>query len=204
MKKVCIVVGHSAEDGGAYNEFFKLNEYDFNIGIAAMIAAEVHRRGVLPIIMFRDGYLDMIAALNETEAELAIELHCNAAENREAKGCTMLHWHSSVKGKALAQDLQDAIHPIFNEQDRGLKPIRSGENGAPFLQKTKMPSVILEPFFLSNNKSVGKAISVRRKMAKAVAMQIAKHLGGDISPNSLIESRIRAEEPTAVEPNLIG
>lgn len=30
MKKVCIVVGHSFKDGGAYNETFGMNEYGYN------------------------------------------------------------------------------------------------------------------------------------------------------------------------------
>ncbi|MCS0255816.1 N-acetylmuramoyl-L-alanine amidase [Vibrio alginolyticus] len=179
MKKVCIVVGHSCKDGGAYNETFGINEYGYNHPLASLLATELHKRDILPVIMYRDTYSRMIGDVNESGADYAIELHCNSVANKSVQGSETLHWHKSDKSQALAQRLQKAVAGLIGQRDRGLKPISNtgtDTRGWRFLMKTKMPAVILEPFFLSNDESLQKGLELREKLAVALAEAFAEHI----------------------------
>lgn len=182
MKTVCIVVGHSHIDGGCYNPKAKMNEYDFNHVLAGHIAERLHSRNVRPIIMYRgSSYSGMVKDVNATNADFAIELHCNGAKNKNAKGAETLYWHTSKASKALAARLQAPIHGLLNERNRGLKAIKKGERGWYFLNKTAMPAVLLEPFFLSNDKSLKLGLTLREQLANVIAGALADHVLNEVT-----------------------
>lgn len=176
MKSVCIVVGHSPKDGGCFNATHGLNEYDYNVVLSGLIAENLHRAGFKPVIVFRgDSYTGMVNDVNATGADIAIELHCNGVDNKSVQGTETLHWHNSKNGKRLAECLQKPIVAVIGENDRGLKPINDGGRGAPFLKLTKMPSAILEPFFISNDDSLASALELRSLLAHAVTTALVAY-----------------------------
>lgn len=177
MKTVCIVVGHSATSEGAYNEQLGIGEYDYNQVLASLIAEKIHRRNVRPIVMYRgDSYNEMVRDVNKTEADFAIELHCNGSSNSDVKGAATLYCHTSTKSKRLAERLQVAVHRLMDESNRGIKPKYDGDNGWLFLRYTDMPAVILEPFFISNTKSLQQGLAIREQLANVIANTLVEHV----------------------------
>ena len=59
--------------------------------------------------------------INDTEADFAISLHCNAF-NREASGTEVLYYHKSKTGEKIAKILQSSLVEALGINDRGIKP----------------------------------------------------------------------------------
>jgi N-acetylmuramoyl-L-alanine amidase len=117
-----------------------------------------------------------IKAINESKSDFAIESHFNGFSSPTAKGCETIYFslpgvgRFSKKGKKLAECIHNNTLDILNKKrradffiigvyDRGLKGMGDiirdfgkGETNArfAFLTKTKMPALILEPLFITN------------------------------------------------------
>lgn len=186
MKTVCIVVGHSATKGGAYNSEKKLGEYEYNHVLAGLIAERLHHQGVRPIIMYRgSSYTGMVNDVNATNADFAIELHCNSVGDNTVQGAETLYWHRSSRSQALAEKLQKPMVELLGENDRGIKPKLKGARGATFLRRTKMPAVILEPFFISNLESLENGLALREKLASTIANSLVEHVVKEVSSGKI-------------------
>jgi len=159
---IAICIGHSRKisgryDGGAYSEYLKISERDFNLKVATKLSAELTRKGIPSKIFDHyagNGYgyamADIAEQVKKAQATLAIELHFNSA-TPSATGHEWLYWHSSVKGKAIAEKFNDCFSKNFpNIKARGLKPIKKTDRGGKFLELTHCPAIIVEPFFGSN------------------------------------------------------
>jgi N-acetylmuramoyl-L-alanine amidase len=159
--KVAIIIGHSPSDKGACNSGFC--EFDYN----QIVAHSILEQSDLDIeIVYRDDYHSLPDKVNKTGADIAISLHCNAF-NKEASGCETLY-SGSKKGLELAQKVHAKILPVFGNPDRGIKKRRLKDRGGWILHKTKMPCVILEPFFIDNDEELKKAKRVYKEYAKAI------------------------------------
>lgn len=185
MKTVCIVVGHSAQDGGAYNAQLGINEYDYNHPLASSLAVKLHRRNIRPIIVYRNTYTGLPYDINQTDADYCIDLHCNAVSDSSVQGQEVLYWHKSKRGKALAQRLQQVIYGLFNERNRGAKPRQIGDDGWPLLKETNMPAIILEPFFISNSESLSKGIVLREELANQLANAFSQHIKEELHAENI-------------------
>lgn len=149
MKKICLIPGHSAKDSGAVSNDGKITEFNLNSKIVNDIKQKLKNNE--GIILFREHYFFLPEDINETNCDIAIEFHCNASENKMAEGCEVLFYHTSKNGEQLAQKFQNKIIEILKNKDRKIKPIKDHDRGWYFLKNTKMPALILEPFFISND-----------------------------------------------------
>lgn len=151
--KVALIVGHSVNDGGAYNENCGINEYRYNDIIVKQLAQGISKDypEIEPIIIYRDSYSKLPSKVNETFTDIAVEFHLNAAENKSAHGCEMLYWNNSTKGHELASMFQVNVTNRLKLKDRGVKPLKDNSRGGYLLKSTAMPTIIVEPFFLSND-----------------------------------------------------
>lgn len=151
--KVALIIGHSEKDGGAYNEKYKINEFEYNKEVVRLLADKIcsETPEINPIIIYRDSYSKLPNKVNETYSDIAIEFHLNAAENKSAHGCEMLYWQTSSKGLDLASCFQVNVSPTLGLRDRGIKALRGDSRGGYLLKKTAMPTIITEPFFVSND-----------------------------------------------------
>lgn len=166
MKTAAIIVGHSRVSQGAANPHCGTTEFEYNEPLAQLIADQLQKCGsVRPVIIYRDSYKTLSSKVNETGADIAIELHCNA-HNTEVSGTEMLHWHTSQNGKRLAQELQNAAVTTLGLPDRGVKPIDADDRGGYLLRHTSMPCVIVESFFIDNDDDL--AIGIEKRQALAV------------------------------------
>lgn len=167
MKKFAIVVGHGyGSDKGAVSQDGKVTEYDWNKELGEMIVKELPHSQ----LVFRDvPYSKLPAKINALGVDYAVELHLNSFHNPTATGVEMLYWHTSPKGKQLAEVVQKAAVTALGLPDRGVKPKNDGDRGAGILKNTSMPCIIAEFFFVSNPNDLKVATENKEKLAKAVA-----------------------------------
>lgn len=177
MKKVGLIVGHKPNAKGAVNKNSGITEFDFNSQLAPLIAEKLMEKGYDPVIIYRDTYSGLPTKVNNINPDIAVSLHCNAF-NSTASGSEVLYYYKSTKGKLLAECLQKELVHIMAESDRGVKPIaysyvgKAGDKGGWLVQKTSMPVVIAEPFFIDNNASLRRAQTKLKFLADAYAKGI--------------------------------
>lgn len=186
MKKVGIVVGHLPTDRGAYNKKHDMGEFDFNNMLAPLVAKHCRLMGMRPVIIYRETYNKLPnqvnAALDHDKDSICLSMHCNAF-NGSPNGSEVLHYKKSSASQALAQLLLDEITDCLGLRDRGLRPVdynyqgSSNDKGGYLLKKTKMPAVIVEPFFIDANSSLELALDKLDDLAKAYARGCARYFG---------------------------
>ena len=85
---------------------------------------------------------------NKADADVFISIHLNSAENKFATGVeTLRYGDCSEKTKELASNVQSKLVSATGFKDRGVK-IR---NNLYVLKHTKMPAILCEVGFISNN-----------------------------------------------------
>ncbi len=121
---------------------------------------------------------------NRVDADLFISLHCNAAENPSAAGFEI--WTS--KGETDADRFADAVFKAVSEAIPDLKlrfDISDGDNDKEkdfvVLRKTKMPAILIELGFLTNDRESTKLLSYdyTEKLCAAIANGIDKAFNDD-------------------------
>jgi N-acetylmuramoyl-L-alanine amidase len=179
---IAICIGHSRKikgryDGGAYSPWLDISERDFNLQVASHLSKHLAQNGIACKVIndyagggYGAAMQDAADQIKAMHASLAIELHFNSAFSG-ASGHEWLYWHSSAKGKALAQAFSSQFgkdHPGI--KSRGLKGITEQDRGGAFLRTTNCPSVILEPFFGSSQSDCQQITpeSVAKSYAKAL------------------------------------
>lgn len=191
--KVAIVVGHSSKDGGAVNITTGLNEFTYNSDLATMIASVIKGKysALESTIVFRGATLaSEVENINACEPNFSVSLHANAGGASQLvndpseflkKGGKIQDIISNPSGSetlfrddskwctALATVCQEEIVKALCLKNRGLKPtLRTGRGGMT-LYGTKQPIVIVEPFFISNDKDLLIALHKKKALAEAIA-----------------------------------
>lgn len=178
--KINISIGHCSKDKGAVTKDEQHSEYEFNSILAKLIKDILIQKGYEVIVTNRltdgggTGMTADVRAINGTNADISVELHCNAFNN-EASGCETLHWYRSANGKKLAQMIQSEMVTTLGNKDRGLKSINGKGRGATVLKETKMPMVITEPFFIDCPNDFSNAVNKIDKLALAIANGCIKY-----------------------------
>jgi N-acetylmuramoyl-L-alanine amidase len=173
---IAIIVGHSLESQGAVNGAAGMTEYRFNSALADKLAAELQASGHDTVVLLRKhGYRKIIEDVNATGADIAISLHCNAF-NTKASGAETLYWNSSSKGLLLAKCVLEEVVRALGNINRGTKPIKSGDRGAPLLKGTTMPCIIAEPFFIDNDTELANASAKKGDLITAYANGVSNYL----------------------------
>lgn len=107
-------------------------------------------------VMWFDGdYRDRQKAANEAGVDIYIEQHLNAKEyDKPGTGdnpalCVVAH-NASAKSKAIANEYAHRINLEFGWPNRGCVQVGYKQRGDFNLRYTKMPAVLLEPLFVSD------------------------------------------------------
>ncbi len=184
MKKVALIIGHSAKSPGATNKTYGTSEFEFNGPLAHSVAEKLILEGYEPIIIYRDcSYSALPGKVNQTEADIAVSFHCNAF-NEQSNGSETLYYKHSSKGFMLASCIQEQVVNCLGLKDRGLKPCvashkgKAGDRGGLLLQKTLMPCVIVEPFFIDSDASLELANHKFEELSEAYTKGIVDYLRG--------------------------
>lgn len=156
IKKVAIVVGHTAGSKGAKSPYLPA-EYDYNLEVANKLKQYGCNYDVFTHRTYSVGYYNMwretANKINSQNYDLVIELHYNAA-SPVAHGTETLHYFNSKKGKKYAQIFSQQISEDFGTKLRGIqgaKPlVNKNDRGFYAVYSPKPPALIVEPFFGSN------------------------------------------------------
>lgn len=186
---IAILVGHSRwingrQDGGAVSHDGKSNEWNFNLPLAVAIRLKLQQAGLRAVIISDyegSGYTTAIkwvsAKLKSLGASAAIELHFNSA-SPSATGHEWPYWHSSIKGKELATNLERRVGAALpGIGARGILPRVKGDHvknnrGWQFCYYTPCPAVICEPGFGSNPSDWRILQERKSELADAIAAAI--------------------------------
>jgi N-acetylmuramoyl-L-alanine amidase len=179
--KVALVIGHSRKKQGARNKHHEISEFMFNEFLADKVAIELTKKGIESEIVYRGfSYWFLPGKVNRTNADIAVSMHCNAF-NEGQNGTETLYYKNSVNGSVLASFMQDEIVNCLGLKDRGLKPCiekhkgKAGDKGGHLLKKTKMPCVIVEPFFIDCDASLMLGMAKTNELAVAYANGIESY-----------------------------
>lgn len=182
---LAIIVGHTQVKPGAFSPYLNKYEYEYNSELAKVIKLEVMQRDATCGIYFRDdGGINgaYLRALSSGPAAV-MELHFNAFNGRVG-GCeTLLNERddeSGVSERIFAQKIQNAMVGVLGNRDRGLKQRESGgERGFYNLsQTTKIPSIIIEPFFGDNSADAKNFDQKKALVCQAIAKTFVDYVNG--------------------------
>ncbi len=152
MKRVALVVGHKPSSKGACNKAYGMFEFDFNNELVKEVEEKLTAGWfdkVKPVIIYRDTFKGLPDKIDAENPDFIISFHCNAF-NTKAGGTEVLYYHSSKKGKKIAEILQKHLLKLgFN--DRGILGRTAEDRGGYLLRYTNAPCVIAEPFFIDND-----------------------------------------------------
>lgn len=159
MKKVAVVVGHTEFRQGAVSPFKDRlpSEWRFNSEIAeGLRSPEVDIYYYDPKIIGYKARVDKLAEeINKKDYEAVIELHYNASGIPQANGVEALYYLDNEVGKKLAAQYCKEFSELYGIKDRGGKALyNKKQRGFYFHQKMKTTTLILEPFFGTNEEDV--------------------------------------------------
>ena len=177
--QVFVSVGHDRHRKGAKCTYTDEYEYDILIQLTQYLMEELVELDVNATKVYSDVLGNAIDEINKNcdSDSIAIETHFNNFKSVSVGGCETIYCKGSTKGKELANDIQNSLLAHLQVKDRGLLE----RDNLAFLNDTKCPAVITEPFFLSNKKEVERFLENDREanlrnIAYSIAIGIKKYI----------------------------
>lgn len=186
---VVIDAGHGGSDPGKVGINGAL-EKDINLQIALLVKQFLEADDV-EVVMTREGegglydedasnkkVQDMkrrIALIEENAPQVTISIHQNSYPEEYVHGAQVFYYTGSKPGQALAETIQkNIVEMVDAENNRQVK----ANDSYYLLKKTKVPIVIVECGFLSNQTEAEKLCSplYQEKVAWAIHMGIIQYL----------------------------
>ena len=145
MAKVFLSAGHGGSDPGAIGNGLK--EKDLNLWIMSACAAFLESAGV-KVTCSRtkdenDPVAEEVREANASNSDIAVSFHNNAGGG---DGSETWYYTNSAESQLMAKMIEEASGAL-GQNSRGCKPTTS----LYFLNKTKMPAVLVETAFIDNN-----------------------------------------------------
>ena len=187
-KKVILIdAGHGGDDPGKIG-INQAKEKDINLAITEKvkkclekekITAELTRKEDKGLGTTGDGSKkteDMqarVKMINETKPVLTVSIHQNSYEDPEIHGAQVFYYSHSREGEAVAKILQESLQEIDPENHRQAK----ANETYYLLRRTKVPTVIVECGFLSNEREAALLITdtYQQKAAESICDGIQKY-----------------------------
>ncbi|MBM3323501.1 N-acetylmuramoyl-L-alanine amidase [candidate division WOR-3 bacterium] len=179
---VCLDAGHGGSDPGAVGKS-GTKESDVNLAVVQKAAQRLMARGH-QVILTRDSDARVTlesrtSKANNAQAGVFVSVHCNS-DGPSARGFETWYWHTSARGRGLAQAILDQAAERFPDlRNRGIKASAPGNNSLHVLRKTNMPSALLECAFISNpaEESLLRSAAAQARFAEAIARGIDRWRG---------------------------
>lgn len=191
MYKICIDPGHGGKDPGAVNG--KYQEKNFNLDIAQKLAFFLESEGGFKTIFTRteDVYVsldDRCKIANKSKCDFFISIHINSARDPSANGIETL-CYEEFQSKNLAKYIQRTLISATGARDRGVSPT----NMLYVLNSTKMPAVLVEAGFISNQDDLDWLMedNYQNKIAVAITLGICDYLQIPTKNRVILDKRYR-------------
>ena len=179
---VVIDPGHGGEDPGKVGVNDVL-EKDINLQIGMKVKTLLEGEGVQVIMTREDDNVpkikredleERIALINEVNPDMVICIHQNSFTDPTVAGAQVFYHGSSEISREIAQILQEELWAMDGEHKREIK----GNENYYMLSETKVPTVIVECGFLSNQDDAEKLKTdeYQNEIANAINMGIIKWL----------------------------
>jgi N-acetylmuramoyl-L-alanine amidase len=115
---------------------------------------------------------------NYHNADIFVSIHLNGADSPQAHGVEVYHYPNSEKGHLLAQSIHDYMAELLagewpNWYDRGIKTAEYY-----VLKHTKMPAVLVEAGFITNDNDARFVADNIDLIATAIAGGIREYFNG--------------------------
>lgn len=161
--KIVIDAGHGGKDLGAQAKTVPVTqEKALNLQTAVMLEAFLRKMGYQTILTRGDDYfvpLDLRAQFaNSNEATVFVSVHYNSAPSKEAEGVEVYFYEAgeenaarSQESRLLAESVLEQIVKATECRSRGVK-----HGNFAVIRETKMPAILVEGGFVSNEKELGK------------------------------------------------
>lgn len=181
--RLCLDPGHGGKDPGAVNKDLGIQEKKINLAVGLLMRGYIYTGDYLfdaYMTRHKDEFIslrDRCGKALSWKAHAFLSIHTNARPMRGKPGVEIetYHYPGSKKGEEFADIVQEAlikdIGEIFKVIDRGVK-------GGKYyvLKHTKMPAVLVELGFLSDNEEALflSNINNQEKIAKSLC-EAAEH-----------------------------
>lgn len=179
-KSFYLDAGHGGKDSGAVNNNLGLQEKIAALDVCLQLGLLMEAQGA-KIYYSRtdnDSYSALATRASEANAKNVtafISVHLNCADNKSASGIETLVY--SLKGTAydLAEKVLKNMVEATGWKDRGVK----ARPGLTVLKKTKMPAILCEIGFISNDTEAKELFKpeIQDKIAKAIADGVIEQFG---------------------------
>jgi N-acetylmuramoyl-L-alanine amidase len=164
-KIIIIDAGHGGWDPGKIAQD-NILEKDLNLKVAKKVQQYLEQSGAF-VLMTRtkDEALGNIKVIDmktrreitdASQADMLISIHQNAHTKKSANGAQVFYYNNSTSGKRLAEAIQEQIKKNTDQNQK-----RSAKTNSSYyiLKNIKIPSVIIECGFLSNDNDLEKLIN---------------------------------------------
>lgn len=187
IKKIIVLdAGHGEPDGGAVGKS-GTKESVINLAVTKVVEAELEKAGYTVIMTRSDekaiytkeedsvrnkkrsDLSERARIANESGAAILISIHMNSYVVEKYSGPQVFYALGSTEGKRAAEKIRESF--LKNIGDHCTREIKEVNDGIYLLKNTKIPAVLVECGFLSNNAEEALLITkaYQEKMGKAVA-----------------------------------
>ncbi len=184
-KIIVVDAGHGGIDTGANRS--GVLEKDINLAIALELKKVLHQYDA-KVVLSREADIELspecdnekvkgryhrdlaarVEMVEESDADLFISLHANAASNSKRQGPEVFYYAKSEPSKSLANAIQ-------NELSKVIKSAPTANPGNYFvLRRNKIPAALIEVGYITNieERSLLQSPEHQRKLAEAIAKGI--------------------------------
>ena len=177
---VVIDAGHGGDDTGSYAKWGEWSEKDYNLDIVNKIAGS-WQDGSIKLYFTRTkdekvSLSDRVEFANELEADLFVSIHCNSTDEYAGSGLEALYKSNSYS--SLSQNIaENCLNNLEHNTGLTKRGVLDGQN-IYIIRKSKMPTVLLEMGFLSDETDLSylEQEDGRKKMADTVCVSIKQGL----------------------------
>lgn len=195
MARIAIDIGHGSNtfppSKGVYRGGKGYAEHDFNSKLAIRLKKLLEEHGHSVFYgpqkpnSANVGLTTRTNWYNRNRIDLVVSIHANANSNPKVSGRCVFYWHTSSKGKSLAQSIVKEIKAKgYSTHGNGLHASKRGEwTNLHITRVTKMPAVLIESGFMTNSSDFqlifgSKQDQYIEDMAQAYAKAVVEYFGG--------------------------
>lgn len=178
-KSFFLDAGHGGKDPGAVNDNLALQEKIAALDICLKLGIQLEKQGA-DVYYSRTGdsypsLTNRASQANSYNVDAFISIHLNSAENKTASGIETLCYNNTGKAFELAEAVQAELIAATGFKNRGVK-LRPD---LTVLAKTKMPAILCEVGFISNDDEAKKLFdaTMQEKIAKAICDGVIEEYG---------------------------